>query len=610
MNETHVKSALKWMAISVGVVSIFFILSGGMVLAYGRMYQGKIFPGVQVLGVRLDGKTPSEARVLIEDAIDQSLAAGLRFTYAGKEVRIDPTIGNASPDTAHDLVQYDVSAAVESAYQVGRVGSWVRGGMEQWRLRAMPVEVPVNITIDQQSIEDALRAALRDDVKLGQDAQFVVRPQTNPVVVDVQPEREGAQLVMAPVFQELQKAAQELAFSPIPLRDTHVPPSVVASDLAPLQAEAEQDARTGLNLIYDSKNYIVPAETLVHWFTVSQKDGASHITLDPNRFTADISSVVPGIEREARNGSLVIKDDKIESFISGENGIAIDASSTLQTILTSWPASSTFPVSVQVVESKLAGADPERLGIKELLGVGRSDFSGSPTNRRKNIAHGIALVNGTIIQPGETFSMIKTLGAIDGEHKWLPELVIKGNETKPEFGGGLCQIGTTAFRGALASGLPIVQRQSHSYRVRYYEPAGTDATIYDPNPDLRFLNDTAAPILINAYSKGDEVIFEFWGTRDGRTAVQTKPVVSNIVAPPPMKTVETLDLKPGVKKCTETAHAGADAEFSYTVTYPNGEVKSEVFKSHYRPWQAVCLIGVEKLTVPVDGTGVVVPLVP
>ncbi len=610
MIDPKQKQILKWTAISVGIVSICLVLSGGIVMAYGRMYDGKIFPGVRVVGVALDGKTTVEAQRLIEDAISRSLSNGLRFTYAGTQVHLDPVIGADTPDTAHDLVGYDVQAAVQTAYGVGRDGSWISDVLDQWRLRAAPIQVPISVTIDQKNIEDAVREALRGSVALGQDARFVVRPSSTPAVIDIQPEQKGATLVMDDIFRVLHQQALNLSFSPIPLRDTQVPPSVTAADLAPLQAEAEQGARVGLQLTYDTKTVAVPTETVVRWFVASQVDGVSHIKLDPNRFATDISTVMPGIEQEAKNGTLVLKDDKIESFTAGTDGIAIDASSTMQAITASWPASSTFPLIVQKVESKLAGVDPERLGIKELLGVGKSNFSGSPVNRRKNIAHGIAMVNGTMIQPGETFSMIKTLGAIDGEHKWLPELVIKGNETKPEFGGGLCQIGTTAFRGALASGLPIVERQNHSYRVRYYEPAGTDATIYDPKPDFRFLNDTAAPILINAYSKGDEVVFEFWGTRDGRTVVQTKPRIFNIVAPPPTKTVETLDLKPGVKKCTETAHAGADAEFSYTVTYPNGEVKNEVFKSHYRPWQAVCLVGVEKLTVPTDAAEAVVPLAP
>ena len=60
--------------------------------------------------------------------------------------------------------------------------------------------------------------------------------------------------------------------------------------------------------------------------------------------------------------------------------------------------------------------------------------------------------------------------------------------------------------------------------------------------------------------------------------------------------METEDLPVGEKRCTERAHNGADAEFTYTVTYPSGEVKQEVFKSHYIPWQEVCLVGVPKGT--------------
>ncbi len=62
--------------------------------------------------------------------------------------------------------------------------------------------------------------------------------------------------------------------------------------------------------------------------------------------------------------------------------------------------------------------------------------------------------------------------------------------------------------------------------------------------------------------------------------------------------IETTDLPEGKKKCTESAHAGADAYFDYKVTYSNGEVKNQRFTSHYVPWQAVCLVGVKKITPP------------
>jgi len=142
----------------------------------------------------------------------------------------------------------------------------------------------------------------------------------------------------------------------------------------------------------------------------------------------------------------------------------------------------------------------------------------------------------------------------------------------------------------------------HSYRVSYYEPAGTDATIYNPRPDFRFINDTAHHILIQVRIEGNNLYFDMWGTNDGRIIEKTDPVIYNITSPGPTKIIETLDLEPGKKKCTERAHNGADAYFDYKVSYPAGiastsPITKEVrFSSHYIPWQEVCLLGVEELS--------------
>ena len=249
-----------------------------------------------------------------------------------------------------------------------------------------------------------------------------------------------------------------------------------------------------------------------------------------------------------------------------------------------------FPLSVTVIPSNNPNDSVNDLGITELLAAGRSDFSGSPANRRHNIAIGSESLNGLLIAPGEEFSLVAALGDIDGETGYKEELVIKGNETIPEFGGGVVPGRHDHVPRDLKCRLPVTERRNHSYRVRYYEPAGTDATIYGPHPDYRFVNDTGNHILIQTRMEGDELVYEFWGTSDGRTVEKTQPVVFNITEPPPTKYIETLDLPPGQIKCTEKAHRGADTAFDYSVTYPDGEVKDETFRSHYRAWQEVCLI--------------------
>jgi vancomycin resistance protein YoaR len=285
---------------------------------------------------------------------------------------------------------------------------------------------------------------------------------------------------------------------------------------------------------------------------------------------------------------------------------------------------------VNLAEPKIKTETINNLGIKEKIGVGISNFSGSPANRRHNIAVGSAKLNGILLKPGEEFKLMPALGNISSAAGYLPELVIKDNKTTPELGGGLCQVGTTMFRAALSSGLPITERRPHKYRVSYYEPAGTDATIYDPRPDVRFVNDTANHVLIQTKITGNVVTFEFWGTHDGRKVVfegnnktedltQLKPKIFNITRPGPTKFIETDTLPPGVKKQTESAHNGADATFYRYITLPGAEEKKETWNSHYIAWQAVVLVGVEKKTdgvpipdinAPADPVEPAIPVVP
>lgn len=595
--KQQIKILLIWASVATGVLALFIFLVAGSALAYERVYADKMFPGVRVLNVRLDGLTKSEARQTVDAAVDAALAKGLRFTYHGKEVTLDTATDSSNPDTSRDLIRYSMDRAVDEAYELGRSGGWQTRYLTQSRLRIAPVSIHPDIQIDEAAIIDGLTTALDEDLAPTMDAMFAIDATSTPPRVSVVPEREGVELISDVALSELRAQAVVLNFQPISLSDRRTSPTIFASDLEPLIGKAEAFMRRPqIVFSYDSRTFPVPLRTLAGWVTVTSTGSDRDVAIDAFDFANDLKRIASGVEQEAKNGSLVIKDGKIESFVPGVQGLEIDVATTLAEVNAHWPASSTIPLTVRVTKATLLGEDPEKLGIKELLGVGRSNFSGSPTNRRKNIALGVARVNGSIIQPGATFSLIETLGPIDGEHKWLPELVIKGNETKPEFGGGLCQIGTTTFRAALQAGLPIVERRNHSYRVRYYEPAGTDATIYDPKPDFRFLNDTSHAILIHAYGKGDELYFEVWGTKDGRKAEQTKPVLYNFVPAPPMKLIETLELPPGKKKCTETAHAGVDASFTYTITYADGTEKKETFQSHYRPWQAVCLVGVEKLT--------------
>jgi len=590
----YLKPALIWLGATLGVILLLAAVGTGGYFAYSRLYQNKIYPGVSALGVRLDGLTQEEARKHLEDAVDATLEKGLPFILDGQTATVRVS---SSDSDMPDLIRYDTTKAVEQAYRVGRDNALQKILFDLLRARVYSVRIPVNAEIDRDRITDALNSEYQSKLPHPKNATFAIKmDQAGEAQVRVVPDANGAEMELAGVFEKLNQQAQALNFQAITLHTKKIQAEKHAADLQPLIDQVKELLqRPALAFTYEDKKFHISTSTLASWVSADMESNKA--TLDKVAFASSIHALAKDIEVESKSGKLEVKDGKIASFEAGTNGLKVNIDKTLDPVLASWPASSTFPLVVDEERSQITGDNLEQFGIKELIGTGISDFRNSPPNRLKNIRKAVyEHVNGTLIAPGETFSMLKNLGSVDQKHGWFSELVIKGDKTLPEFGGGLCQIGTTMFRAALATGLPVTERRNHSYRVVYYEPAGTDATIYEPAPDLKFLNDTGKYIFLNAYIKGTQVVFEMWGTSDSRQVTQTKPHIYNIASPPPVKLTETLDLPPGKKKCSESAHAGADADFSTTVTYADGTKREESYHSHYRPWGAVCLIGVEKLS--------------
>jgi vancomycin resistance protein YoaR len=243
-----------------------------------------------------------------------------------------------------------------------------------------------------------------------------------------------------------------------------------------------------------------------------------------------LEALATTIDSPATNPSFTTENGKAKLFTLGKNGQALDIDQSTKNIITSLleftdARSRTIEIIMNQVTPDITSGDPSSLGINELIGEGMTDFKGSPHNRVHNFTKGMEQFHGLLIKPGEEFSFVEHLGEVDGEHGYLPELVIKNNETIPEFGGGICQVSSTMFRAALYSGLKITERRNHAYAVQYYKPIGMDATIYIPKPDLKFLNNTPGHILIQGKIEGTKFIFQFYGTSDGRKTEINGPYV-------------------------------------------------------------------------------------
>lgn len=237
---------------------------------------------------------------------------------------------------------------------------------------------------------------------------------------------------------------------------------------------------------------------------------------------------------------------RVSAFSLGKPGAKLDEEKS-KVILVNYLNSNSKDASIDLpfttMEPNISADSIDSMGITTLIGEGQSNFAGSPRNRIHNINVGAKRFNGVLIKPGEIFSFIKILGPVDESTGYLPELVIRPNETVPEFGGGMCQVSTTAFRAALKSGLEIIERTNHAYPVSYYNPQGMDATVYIPKPDLRFKNNTPGYILIQTKIVGTQLYFDFYGTNDGRSVELQGPTVLEKNPDGSMKTTLTQIVK-------------------------------------------------------------------
>lgn len=278
------------------------------------------------------------------------------------------------------------------------------------------------------------------------------------------------------------------------------------------------------------------------WKNSSHIQKKSSLLLDEEALSQSITKLAQQFNKDPQDAKFKIEDGKVSAFSLNTPGRKLDEEKSLELIanyLQDSSAKNSLELPYQEIIPEISIDSVDNMGITTLIGQGQSNFKGSPKNRIFNIQVATKRFDGVLIKPGEDFSFVKTLGEVDGEHGYLPELVIKQNKTEPEFGGGICQVSTTSFRAAINSGLEITARRNHAYPVSYYNPQGMDATVYIPKPDLTFKNNTPGYILIQAKIEGTLLTFDFYGTSDGRRVNVIGPKIIERGADGSMKTTFT-----------------------------------------------------------------------
>lgn len=576
--------------ISIGFAVVFFVLAillVGSVFAYQKIFSDTIYPGITYIGLDLSGKTFEQANEEAQKKVNEFLQKPLIYKFEDKKVEIYPL--------EQDLIDIKVEQSILDAYKVGREDEFINNLQSQFNLLLFGNKIPIVYCFDQQKLEDLLKTDFSEFEQPAIDASIKINDDLS---IEIIPSKDGNVFVYQDYINTTEERLINFETVKVDLTITPVVAEIKQEYLVNKNEEISQVLNLE-NIIFNFKDeqWQYNAKKYKDWLAYKKIDDKITLVFSEELMFSDLSLIADEIKTEPVDAKFTMENNKVQEFQASQNGLDLNIESSVARINSEVIEENNKEVELVVDEilAEITTNSINDLGIKELIGVGESNFSGSPSNRRHNISVGTNSLSGILVKPGEEFSILDGLGEINGATGYLPELVIKGNKTVPEYGGGLCQVATTMFRAAVNSGLPITERKHHKYRVSYYEPAGFDATIYDPSPDLKFLNDTDHHILIQGKIVGSLLYFEFYGTNDGRKTEVTKPVIYNITYPGPAKYIETTELAPGQKKWVEGSHNGADAYFTRKVTYKDGEVKEDRWDSHYVAWQAVCMVGKEEV---------------
>ncbi len=309
------------------------------------------------------------------------------------------------------------------------------------------------------------------------------------------------------------------------------------------------------------------------------------------------------VNKEPVDALFKFQDGKVLVFKPSEEGKEIDVekikdnlSSQFEKILSQKTQTIIIPITIKTLLPKVTTDKANNLGIKELIGKGTSLFQHSIPSRVFNVNLASSRINGVLIAPNEIFSFDNALGDVSAFTGYQQAYIIQNGKTVLGDGGGVCQVSTTFFRAILDSGLPIVERHAHAYRVGYYEqngPPGLDATIYVPSVDLKFKNDTDNYILVQTQinSELQQLSVFLYGTKDGRSVTLTQPVVTNRTPPPPDLYQDDPTLPKGIVKQVDFKAEGSRVSFTRDVTKDGRKIISESFISNYAPWQSIFLRG-------------------
>jgi vancomycin resistance protein YoaR len=489
------------------VTALAVLLVAAAFVAVQVAIADRIGPGAEVAGVAVGDLTVAEA----EERLSEEVVTKLRpVTLRTDDEPLSLTLEALG-------LSIDVPATARAAHAHGRhelplgLSVWLPFGGDG----PEPV-VDVDVDAYQEGLE-AVRAAVdvpARDATLKLDAgELTVVPGRDGLTVDAAALEHA---ILATLGEGRPYTGQVMA--------TTVPPEVSTAEAEERAGAAATYLSMPLTLRLRDIGIELSPKALAGMLSVNTGSDADlyPLTFDNPRAKARLHELFDWAETPPVDAEIVVHEEGGITVLPSRDGIVLDMAQLIDDMdaAASGGGLRNVVVALRPALAQLSSDDVESMGLAALGSQFTSYFDASNPGRKTNIALAAKLVDGTIVEPGEVFSLNETMGprSVNRGFDFAP--VIAGDGVlRQGVGGGICQYATTLFNAVFFAGLPVVERHAHGLLISRY-PMGRDATVSWGGPDFKFENDTDRPVMIRSWVKGDALTVALVG-KTGRDVTYT-----------------------------------------------------------------------------------------
>lgn len=307
-----------------------------------------------------------------------------------------------------------------------------------------------------------------------------------------------------------------------------------------------------------------------------------------------LSANADKVNQEAVDGGLVRENGSFK-ITGGDEGIAVNVTKSAKAIAdyiaNDWDTKeANIALSADVVQPR--GSKEQLSKVKDVLGTFSTDYSSSSSGRAMNVSNGCSRINGALLYPGDVFSVYEAVSPFDAEHGYALAGSYENGTVVETYGGGICQVSTTLYNAVIRAELKINERYAHSMIVNYVKPS-MDAAIAGTVKDLKFENNTEAPIYIEGVTGGGVITFTIYG-EETRSPKREVIFESEIVSEnnPPVQIQGSSSYNVGYVSVQQSAHVGKVARLWKIVKEDGVEKSREEFNnSNYRASPKIIVVG-------------------